>query len=146
MGRGNVCVLGKCEGLYYVDNEFIDELTEDGEYDEIASYFNRSEFEYELAKKLTARFSSFVYVDKWISGSRRALLENELFYIVVEDNEWSVAVELIQKYDTYGSESLIGLQMGLYKKYLKAIEDILLDMNGEVGIYAGAWTHGVIRK
>ena len=21
MGRGNVCVLGKCEGLYYIDND-----------------------------------------------------------------------------------------------------------------------------
>lgn len=24
MGRGNVCVFGKCEGLYYVDYDFLD--------------------------------------------------------------------------------------------------------------------------
>ena len=61
MGRGNVCVFGKCEGLYYVDYDFLDvysklvdeennvwdfrmrhDIDEDGfEYDESESDWNR---------------------------------------------------------------------------------------------------------
>lgn len=143
MGRGNVSVSGRCEGLYYVDYDLLDETNEYGETDEVLSDYNRHDFEIHFVERMMARFGSFDYVNAWISNSRRALLENRLFYIVAEDNEWSLAIELIEK-DVDSSE--IGLQMGLYKKYLKAIEEILLDMNGEAGIYAGAWTHGVIRK
>ncbi len=164
MGRGNVCVFGKCEGLYYVDNDFLDvysktdengdviscslrELEDDGfEYDEMASTWNRDDFEFTFIEQMKTRFPSFEYVNKWISRTRRALLENKLFYVVVEDNQWSIAIELIQKEDEYGGEEMAGLQIGLYKRYLEGIKEILLELNGEVGIYSGAWTHGTIRK
>ena len=35
--------------------------------------------------------------DVWIDRTRRAILENTLFCVAVEDNEWSVAVELLQE-------------------------------------------------
>lgn len=163
MGAGNVCTFGKCEGLYYVDNDFLDVYcreNEDGdmeycplreaddgfEYCETQSYFNREDSEWNFIEAMKRRFPSFEYVNKWISRTRRALLENELFYIVCEDNQWSLAIELIQKEGEYGGEEKVGLQMGLYRKYLKGIEEILLNMNGEVGIYTGAWTSGVIKK
>ena len=162
MGRGNVCTFGKCEGLYFVDRDFLDVYTKnigedeeesklmrdveygdtEFEYNEAESEFNREDFFYLFAEEFRRRFPSF----EWISNSRRAMLENRLFYIVLEDNQWSIAVELIQKEGEYGGEELVGLQMGLYVKYLKGIEQILLDMNGEVGIYTGAWTHGIIKK
>lgn len=163
MGAGNVCTFGKCEGLYFVDNDLLDVYcreNEDGdmeyrslreaddgfEYCETESYFNREDFECNFIEAMKRRFPSFEYVNKWISRTRRALLENELFYIVCEDNQWSLAIELIQKEGEYGGEEKVGLQMGLYRKYLKGIEEILLNMNGEVGIYTGAWTSGVIKK
>lgn len=164
MGRGNVCTFGKCEGLYFVDRDFLDVYTKNRgeeesklmrdvecgdtefEYNETESEFNREDFFYLFAEEFRRRFPSFEFVDKWISNSRRAMLENRLFYIVLEDNQWSIAIELIQKEGEYGGEELVGLQMGLYVKYLKGIEQILLDMNGEVGIYTGARTHGIIKK
>ena len=165
MGRGNVCTHGSCEGLYFVDNDYLNiysRLNGDGyydvclqkdvddydswSYDETESYFNRDMIVHDFAREMMARFPSFEYVDKWISRSRKAILENKLFYVVLEDNEWSMAVELIQKEDEYGGEGMIGLQIGLYRDYLEGIKEILLDMNGEVGIYTGAWTSGVIRK
>lgn len=163
MGAGNVCTFGKCEGLYFVDNDLLDvycKENEDGdmeyrslreaddgfEYCETESYYNREDFECNFIEAMKRRFPSFEYVNKWISRTRRALLENELFYIVCEDNQWSLAIELIQKEGEYGGEEKVGLQMGLYRKYLKGIEEILLNMNGEVGIYTGAWTSGVIKK
>lgn len=164
MGRGNVCTFGKAEGLYFVDYEHLDvysktgedgekeyctlsELEDDAfEYDEFESELNREDFQYEFIEMMRARFPSFEYVNKWISNTRKALLENDLFYIVSEDNQWSLAIELIQKEGEYGGEEKVGLQMGLYLKYLKGIKEILLDMHGEVGIYKGAWTSGTIRK
>lgn len=163
MGAGNVCTFGKCEGLYFVDNDLLDVYcreNEDGdmeycslrdaddgfEYCETESYLSREDFECNFIEAMKRRFPSFEYVNKWISRTRRALLENELFYIVCEDNQWSLAIELIQKEGEYGGEEKVGLQMGLYRKYLKGIEEILLNMNGEVGIYTGAWTSGVIKK
>lgn len=169
MGRGNCCTFNEAEGLYYVDNDFLDVYKrkdcesdepedmfitprDDGfdfdmcEWDECESYFRRHDFEYEFTEKMLERFKSLERVDKWISRDRRALLENSLFYIVCEDNEWSLAIELIQKEDKWGGNELVGLQMGHYRRYLDAIRDILLDMHGEVGTYDGAWTHGVLKK
>lgn len=150
MGRGNVTTFGCCEGLYYVDNDFLDVYcreNEDGEleysplmeadygfeYNEVESSLNREDFEFQFIEQIRSRFPSFEYVNKWISRSRRALLENKLFYIVCEDNQWRLAIELIQKEGEYGGEEKVGLQMGLYQKYLKGIEEILLNMHGKVG-------------
>lgn len=166
MGRGNVCTFGKAEGMYFVDNDFLDvysklvdaennvydyrflrDVDEDGyEYDEAESQWKLDEFRYEFCETMRRRFPSFEFVDKWISNTRLALLENDLFYVVCEDNQWSMAIELIQKEGEYGGEEKVGLQIGLYRKYLKGMEEILLDLNGEVGTYKGAWTHGVLYK
>ena len=166
MGRGNVCVFGKCEGLYYVDNGCLDIYSKidcDGnkecrllkdvecgdtefEYDECESCFNREDFDWRFTELMRARFPSFELVDKWISRYRKAILENDLFYVVYEDNQWSLAIELIMKEGEYGGEEKVGLQMGLYRKYLKGIEDILLDMHGTVGTYKGAWTSDTITR
>lgn len=104
------------------------------------------DFDWHFAELMRARFPSFELVDKWISEDRKAILENGLFYVVYEDNQWSLAIELIMKEGEYGGEEKVGLQMGLYQKYLKGIEDILLDMHGTVGTYSGAWTSGTITR
>lgn len=166
MGKGNVCVFGRCEGLYYVDNGYLDVYSrtdENGnkecrllkdvefgdtefEYDEGESLFNREDFDWKFAELMRERFPSFELVDKWISRDRKAILENSLFYVVYEDNQWSLAIELIMKEGEYGGEEKVGLQMGLYRKYLKGVEDILLDMHGTVGTYKGAWTSVTITR
>ena len=63
------------------------------------------------------------------SGSgneRRVILENELFYICVEDNEWSLAVELVQKdgYSDCQSAWLAGLQKRRYREYLDSMKKL----------------------
>ena len=166
MGMGNVCTFGKAEGLYFVDNDFLDvysklvdaennvydcrslrDVDEDGyEYDEVESQWKMDEFRYEFCEAMRRRFPSFEFVDKWISNTRLALLENDLCDDVGGGNQRSMAIELIQKEGEYGGEEKVGLQMGLYRKYLKGIEEILLDLNGEVGTYKGAWTSGVLYK
>lgn len=165
MGRGNVCVFGVYEGLYYVDRDYIDcytatEIDENGEYetkmqcdmeypkdyesfvyDEMLSSIYYDDFLQEFTSMMEKKFNSFVATGK----DYGTVMENSLFEIEIEDNEWSYAVKLIQKEDDYDNH-LEGLQKKHYQNYLNGIKNILLDMFPSIGCYGGAWTHGVITR
>ena len=160
MGRGNVCVFGKYEGLYYVDRDYIDYYipidgeTDEGKfleemkhndfdnfvYDEYISMANYEDFISVFKSMMENKFKSFISTDK----DYGIILENELFEIEIEDNQWSYAVKLIQKENYY--YSLEGLQAKHYKNYLEGIKRILLEMYPSIGCYGGAWTHGIIKR
>lgn len=165
MGRGNVCVFGKYEGLYYIDNALLHEYTchnEDGEYesrkqgelsyeeltgnhwrfDEWQSNQNWEDAKYDFITAIQARFPSLQKCSKRIEHDRLAILENNLFYVAVADNEWGQAVMLIQK--EHWCYDLTGLQKRHYQRYLDAIRDSLFEQFDTLGTYAGAWTHGTI--
>jgi hypothetical protein len=72
-------------------------------------------------------------------------MENQLFEIKIEDNEWSYAVKLLQKEPGYDYD-YTGLQKKHYKNYLNAIKEVLLELFPSIGCYGGAWTHGTIRR
>lgn len=83
-----------------------------------------------------------------LGNERRVILENELFYICVEDNEWSLAVELVQK-DSYSdceSAWMAGLQKRRYREYLDSMKKALLARLPSIGIRTGAWTSGTITR
>ena len=164
MGRGNVCVFGDYEGLYYVDRGYIDcyvakEMNEYGEYeekmqhdmdmedfenydyDEFLSQIYYDDFIQEFTSMMENKFKSFSSTGK----DYGVVLENNLFEIEIEDNEWSYAVKLIQKEDWYDNH-LEGLQKKHYENYLNGIKNILLDMFPSIGCYCGAWTHGTITR
>jgi hypothetical protein len=151
MGRGNVCVSGEYEGLYYVDwNNFSSEY-EDEHGNIIQDYdLQREEWEGSLEQFIsdfTKRFKSFSRCDEWISNSEKAVLENSLFYIAVEDNEWSIAIKLIQKEQGYHfSGNIENLQVKHYKNYLDGMRDCLFNQFEELGTYGGPWTSGRIRR
>lgn len=164
MGRANVCVFGDYEGLYYIDNDYLDAYRRYNEEDECferamlgdleAGDFPEWEFDENetywiwdatlahLKAGLKKRFKSLRDCDEWTSREEKAVLENGLFYIVTEDNQWSKAVKLIQKEDPYGD--LSGLQKKHYQAYLDGIRDVLFEMFPELGTYSGAWTSGRI--
>ena len=149
MGRGNACVFGKYEGLYYIDwNNFSSEY-EDEHGNIIQDYdLQQEEWEGSLEQFIgdfTQRFKSFSRCDEWISNSEKAVLENSLFYIVIEDNEWSIAIKLIQKEQYYDRGNIENLQAKHYKTYLDGIRDCLFNQFEELGTYAGPWTSGRIR-
>lgn len=107
-----------------------------------------------LVDSFTKKFPSFADAreprGRWIRGNRgyedvQIVMESKLFYIGIEDNEWSMAVMLIQKEDPWDG-SLEGLQAGHHQRYLDGIRDCLLDRVDELGTYGGAWTSGSIRK
>lgn len=167
MGRGNICPDGKYEGVVYVDYDNVlcytkkddseqrllkdisyEEMPE-FEFDDDASQLLLDEYRTNLVNEMMRRYPSFEEPNQtWMPNHRngKVILENKLFYIIVEDNEWAEAVELIQKESEYGDVDLSGLQKQHYRHYLDAIQDILLEQFGEVGIYTGPWTSGKITK
>lgn len=100
-------------------------------------------------------FPSFSRVgppEKWIRNGpyggycRRAILESKLFYITMEDNEWSMAVELIQKTDDWGDYVSPGLQHRHYQRYLDGIKRCLLNRLPSIGTRNCPWESGTIKK
>ena len=151
MGRANTCVFGDYEGLYYIDwNNFSNEY-EDEHGNIIQDYdFQREEWEislYEFISDFTQKFKSFSKCNEWISRDEKAILENKLFYIAITDNEWSMAIKLIQKEQGYYDNGNIeNLQAKHYKTYLEGIKECLFNQFEELGTYGGAWTSGRIRR
>ena len=174
MGRGNVCVTGKYEGLYYIDNDdfHVYVKSEDicADYQETAlareldfeemtnGDYTYSSWESELELEdilncfvddFTRMFPKFerAQKDAYIcKGEKHVLLESKLFYIVTEDNEWSVAIELIQKEEPYGAIWMENLQGIVHQKYLAGMKKCLLNRLPSIGTYSGAWTSGTVRQ
>lgn len=152
MGRGNCCVFGKYEGLFYIDwNNFSSEWEdEDGNIVKDDYDNQRDEWEQSLAEFISdfqKRFKSFSECDKWVSREEKAILENDLFYIVTEDNERSMAIKLIQKeQDYYRDGNIEAMQSRHYRNYLEGIKNCLFNQFNVLGTYSGAWTSGTITK
>jgi hypothetical protein len=151
MGKGNTCVFGDYEGLYYIEwNNFSNEY-EDEHGNIIQDYdFQREEWEsslYKFISDFTQRFKSFSKCNEWISRDEKAILENRLFYIAITDNEWSMAIKLIQKEQGYYDKgNMENLQAKHYKTYLNGIKECLFNQFEELGTYGGPWTSGRIRR
>ena len=167
MGRGNVHPDGPYEGVFYIDNDYLHVYCKKGSCDEtrLRRYVSGDDILYEglvyneirsseekadvlecFCDELMKLCPSFhkVMDDFWIGRKRRMILENSLFYICVEDNDWSLAVELIQHDDDHGR--IAGLQKRHYAHYLECMKKALLSRLTEIGIYTGPWTHGTITR
>lgn len=134
-----------CDELAGADGWQFDDLGTEMELDDIIDCFVDS---------FTDSFHSFERCapGTWLrSGGpiggdcKKVILENGLFYICMEDNEWSMAVELIQKEDPY-DDHLKGLQKRHYEKYLEGIKKALLKRLPSIATRNGAWCSGVIRR
>lgn len=172
MGRGNCCTSGKYEGLWYIDNGDVhvyrrgdpwaeepetrlmreldyEELT-GGEwyYDMEGTMTEQEDIEECFVEDFTRMFPSFERAgsDQWLKHDRRVLLESKLFYICIEDNEWSLAVELIQKEEPYGAIWMENLQGRLYEKYLEGMKLCLLMRLPSICYRKCAWTAGTINR
>lgn len=168
MGRGNVCTHGKYEGLYFIDKDYVDVYIKSADDDDLKfkqlgelSYeeLTGGEWEFDEEASLEAEdqvLAGFIQAFLAITPSFRrcaegtyvnnklAILENGLFYIAIEDNEWSLAVELLQKEDDY--VNFEGLQMSHYQTYLARMQAALLSQLPSIGTYGGPWTSGQITR
>lgn len=167
MGKGNVCVFQKYEDLLYVDRSYIDTVfVKDGDdytvmtehdakaegleydfndWDEIATIDTLNEFKEQFMTYIESN-SGFKRVPRFSKCSNRLyreaelLMENGLYEIALQDNEWSYAILLVRKENEYGDNSLEGLQKKHFDGYFKLLKEALFDQVDELGIYNGAWT------
>ena len=159
MGRGNACVSGEHETLFYIDyDNFINYIcdddgnpTEERDYDLESQQLND---DLDLLKSLLSRrlpvldeprtdycYSTGKYRKEKRIGDCRILLESGLFYIGIEDNEWSAAIKLLQKEDVP-----VAFQAHAFESHKKALQDCLFELYNKLGIYGGPWTHGMIQR
>ena len=165
MGKGNVCVSGPYEGLFYIDSDYTTVLRREDDcedtilqkdlsakdlsgngwlFDDEGSANELEDVLECFVENFTHRYPSFARVkqDKWLGRNVRVILESSLFYIGIEDSDWAYAVELLQK-DNPCSE---GFQRKHYKAYLDGMKAALLERLPSIGTYTGPWTHGTIRR
>ena len=173
MGKGNCCVHGAYEGLYYIDNDdyvvyrFNDPYAEEPEvrlqgdlsnkeisgndwlYDEEGTMCEENDVLECFMEGFAEAFPDFKQPksNEWLDGCNRIIMESDLFYIAVEDNEWSLAVKLLQKEDKDDSgDEMEGRQMHLYQKYLEGMKVALLNRLPSIGCYDGPWTSRIIKR
>ena len=116
-------------------------------FDDLATQFVQQEVLDSFTSDFLRMFPNFSKTcpDLWISRSQKAILESPLFYLCLEDNNWSLAVELIQKEPPQG-RSYAALQARCYQRYLTGIARCLLNHLPSVGLYTGPWTSGRLRR
>ena len=170
MGKGNVSVRGPYEAVYCIPNSYLHVYREDEPYKEEPEVRLLKDIPYSeldtcrwlfdeegsaneeedvlecIVDTLGRRFQSMTPVlgQKWISRTQRAIMENELFTIAVEDNETSLAVELLQKEVQY-DDRLLGFQKRHFKRYKEALKAAMLERVPEITFPMSAWTSGTIR-
>lgn len=71
------------------------DLTADYKYDEDLSQLRFDAFRDKFVTTLMAAFPELKEVDEWKGKKRHIIMENDCVQIAFEDNNWSVAVEII---------------------------------------------------
>ena len=161
MGAGNISVSGKYEGLFYVHYNKINvysKLDENGDIDYISeSEHNYDdpdgyEFDAELSRQFYRDFKK-EFCDSFIKKCKsfsvydegacydETLMRNNLFDIILSDNEQKVAVMLIQR-----AGKSTRLQGENYQDCLNAMRDSLLEQFESISTYAGTWTSSEITR
>lgn len=161
MGRGNCNVKTQNgESIYYIDNDDLQIYFEKDNPEHIVfgkeiPYEDQDKYEYDqessqihfddtidnLKNQIMKRYKSLTPCDKWIGRHKHAILENKCFYVALEDNEWSIAVELLIKDDANTN-----LQRKNAINFGKGIRDILLKNFDVIHIRTSAWTSGELTK
>lgn len=145
-------------GLYYVDyNEIYrfhkknsdvllkqNEIPEDDassyEFDQEASqkYFN--DFIMSFQTSFCSHFSSMHPVDRY-DKKKHIIAENKLFQIILEDNNWSVAVELLPV-----KKSNEGLQNQMFNSFLTGMKNALFEQFDTIYVRDASWSQIPITK
>ena len=114
MGKGNVCVSGPYEGLFYIDNDYTNVFrhedncedtvlqkdlstealsSDDWLFDDEGSANELDDVLECFMENFTRRYPGFARVNqvKWLGRDVRVILESSLFYIGVVDSDWAYA-------------------------------------------------------
>ena len=151
----NVSVNPDREALFYVDYSHMDvyvnvndsndvktnndpEIAQNPDvyrFDDTLTQARFDSFKKQFVKKMQDKFKSLKPHDITTKGKHQ-LLMNDMFIIAFEDNDWSVAVELLENPKSKNPN----LRPNLFPNFQKGMRDILLDLVGEIHIRTGSWS------
>lgn len=149
----NVSVNPDREALFYVDYSHMDVYVNDSNdvktnndpaiaqnpdvyrFDDTLTQARFDSFKKQFVKKMQDKFKSLKPHDITTKGKHQ-LLMNDMFIIAFEDNDWSVAVELLENPKSKNPN----LRPNLFPNFQKGMRDILLDLVGEIHIRTGSWS------
>ena len=104
-------------------------------FDDTLTQARFDSFKKQFVKKMQDKFKSLKPHDITTKGKHQ-LLMNDMFIIAFEDNDWSVAVELLENPKSKNPN----LRPNLFPNFQKRMRDILLDLVGEIHIRTGSWS------
>lgn len=93
-------------------------------------------------QKLMKRYPSYRRVDRYTKRDQRIVLENDMFFVAIEDNEWGFAVELIAR-TKYPYPQF---QKHLFPHFFKGMKETLLSLTETIYIRSGSWTTQAVTK
>lgn len=95
-----------------------------------------------FCRLMRRRLPSLKPVQNTERSRRKILLQNSMFSIAVEDNNWSFAVELLSRPECpYKS-----LQKHHFASFVKGMQDCLFILFNEIYVRTGSWTADPITK
>lgn len=109
--------------------------------DEILTQTRYDRFKEKFLKEMKSKFADVKSVKKTTKGVHH-LLQNDIFIVAFEDNNWSIGIELLcnPKYDDKESQPSLVADAG------KIMRDVLLDIVEEIHVRTGSWTTCKIDK
>lgn len=106
------------------------------ELDVKTSQKNYDEWLERFRKDMSSRYRSLAPVDRYTSQTRHVVLESGMFQVVIEDNGWSFAVELI----SVKKSPHPGLQRTHFRSFFKGMRKVLMDSVGTIYARSGSWS------
>lgn len=154
MNQNNVNVSGR-DGLYYVHYDSINQYHHKNNTDDVrpkhlipAAELDNYELDLPLSqagydlwlndfrKAMRNRYPSFEIADHYEKAGKRLILQSKMFQVIIEDNVWSFAVELISRPKCRYKE----FQKHLFPSFFKGMREILLTMTDTLYVRSGSWT------
>ena len=84
------------------------------------------------------RYKSYRKADRYTKRDQRIVLENDMFLVAIEDNEWGFAVELISRKKYRYPQ----FQKQLFSHFFKGLKETLLSLTETIYIRSGSWSAG----
>lgn len=115
------------------------DLTSDYKYDENLSQLRFDAFKEKLVTALKTSFPELTDIDSWDGKKRHHILRNDFLIIAFEDNNWSIAIEIILCLEKE-QETATNEQQKVFDAIEKCVRDTLLLCTPTIYTRNGSWS------
>ena len=129
------------DGDIKADKDIRPEERAEFEYDQELSQASYMAFKEKLIKALLAKFPSLTTNTSVTVKNALPIVENKLFAVLLKDNEWSLAVQIVSLPD--GNK---GLQTQMLPSFTIGLRDVLLDLTEAVYVRTSTFSVEQVTK